>query len=642
MWSCGLYRLDITNKIHSHEGYMAKISINLKDGTVNKAEKQVTTIVGIDLGTTNSLIAFIKDGEPYAIKDQHGKHTLVPSIIHFDPKGDVIVGEAAKDHLVSNPERTIYSIKRLMGKSFGDVDQFDSFLGYEIIDEDTESLVKIKVDETFYTPTELSSKILQKLKRNAEKELKLEIQKAVITVPAYFNDAQRQATRDAGKLAGLDVLRIINEPTAASLAYGIGINREQSSVVAVYDLGGGTFDVSILEIQSGIFEVLATNGDTFLGGDDFDKVIVQHWMAALDLTEQQIDADKSLGQELRTQAEEAKKQLSSKSVFETTISGKSVSITKETFQSLIKPLVQKSITSCERALADSTLSISDIQEVILVGGSTRVPYVIEQVSAFFNRPAKHQINPDEVVALGAAIQADILAGNRKDMLLLDITPLSLGIETIGGLMDVLIPRNSKIPSALGRQYTTSVDGQTKLKVAVYQGERNLVSDNRKLGEFVLSGIPPMAAGMPKIEIQFLIDADGILRVKAKELRSEVNTEVEIKSTYGISEEDMARMLIDSLQHAEADMQIKVLQEAKNEANGILLASNKFLTQHRDILTDDEFEQTTSLIQSLATHVDSGTKDEINAAMQTLNTYTAPFAEKAMDKTIKAALSGKKI
>lgn len=621
---------------------MAKISINLKDGTVNKQDKSQTTIVGIDLGTTNSLIAFIKDGQPYAIKDQNDQHTLVPSIVHFQEDGQVVVGESAKDYLVSNPGRTIYSVKRLMGKSFGDLDQFDSFLGYEIIDEDSESLVKIKVDDNFYTPIELSAKILRQLKINAEQELAQDIQKAVITVPAYFNDAQRQATRDAGKLAGLDVLRIINEPTAASLAYGLGINREQSSVVAVYDLGGGTFDVSILEIQNGIFEVLATNGDTFLGGDDFDRVIIQQWMADLAITEDQLDTNKSLSQELRTQAEEAKKQLSTSTTFETSINGKTVSITKDRFESLIQPLVQKSIESCTQALADSQLDIADIQDVILVGGSTRVPYVIEQVSAFFDRPAKHHINPDEVVALGAAIQADILAGNRKDMLLLDITPLSLGIETIGGLMDVLIPRNSKIPSALGRQYTTSVDGQTKLKVAVYQGERNLVSDNRKLGEFVLSGIPPMAAGMPKIEIQFLIDADGILRVKAKELRSEVNTEVEIKSTYGISEEDMALMLIDSIKHAEADMKIKALQEAKNEANGIVLASNKFLTQHRDILTDDEFDHTTSLIKALTTQVESGTKDEINAAMQSLNTYTAPFAEKAMDKTIKASLSGKKI
>lgn len=620
---------------------MAKISINLKDGTVEK-EKEADLIVGIDLGTTNSLIAYIKDNEPYALQNKSGDHTLVPSIIHFDDSDNVHVGNDAKDFLINKPERTIYSVKRLMGKSYGDVNAYDAFLGYKIIDEDTESLVKIQVGERFFTPVELSAKILQQLKENGEAELGKSIQKAVITVPAYFNDAQRQATRDAGKLAGLDVLRIVNEPTAASLAYGLGVNRDQSYTVAVYDLGGGTFDVSILEIQNGIFEVLSTNGDTFLGGDDFDKVIIDKWMTDLKLTETSLQQDKSLGQLLRTEAEKAKKQLSSSLAFSSEINQQAISIDKLEFQQLIKPLVDKSIASCQKALADADLTIQNIDEVILVGGSTRVPYVRAAVSEFFGKQTKHDINPDEVVALGAAIQADILAGNRKDMLLLDITPLSLGIETVGGLMDVLLPRNSKIPSSVGRQYTTSVDGQTKLKVAVFQGERDLVENNRKLGEFILNGIPPMAAGMPKIEIQFLLDADGILRVKAKELRSEVNTEVEIKSAYGISEEDMARMLIDSIQNAEEDMKIKALLEAKNEANGIILASDKFMKQHRDILSKTEIETTNNLIHKLKSSVDSGTKDDINTAMQSLNEYTAPFAQKAMDKTIKESLSGKKI
>ena len=620
---------------------MAKFSINLKSGEIDKEEKQ-DVIVGIDLGTTNSLIAYIHDGKPYAIKDQQGQHTLVPSIIHFNDHNEVIIGNDAKEYLISDPHRTIYSIKRLMGKSFQDIGSFEELLGYSIIDEDKESLVKIKVDDQFYTPIELSAEILKQLKVNAEAQLGQTIEKVVITVPAYFNDTQRQATRDAGKLAGLDVLRIVNEPTAASLAYGIGVNRDQDLKVAVYDLGGGTFDISILDIQGGIFEVLSTNGDTLLGGDDFDKVIVEKWMTDLGISIQQIQADKSLGQLLRTEAESAKKMLSVEEEFHTTISDKQVAITRIEFEQLIKPLIDKTINLCHKAIKDAEIDISEIDEVILVGGSTRVPIVIKSISTLFNKSLSHTLNPDEVVALGAAIQADILAGNRKDMLLLDITPLSLGIETVGGLMDVLLPRNSKIPSSVGRQYTTSVDGQVKLKVAVYQGERDLIEHNRKLGEFTLSGIPPMPAGLPKIEIQFLIDADGILRVKAKELRSDINTEVEIRSTYGISEEAMAKMLIDSIQNAESDMKIKALQEAKNEANGIVLATTKFLGQHSDILTEEEIVKTKALGEQLAELTKGDDKNKILSVMDELNQYTHPFAQKAMDKTISESLRGKKL
>ncbi|MEZ4956027.1 MAG: Fe-S protein assembly chaperone HscA [Saprospiraceae bacterium] len=529
---------------------MAKIAINLKEGKIENRDVG-NEIIGIDLGTTNSLVAYVKDGKAHAVKGKNGKATLVPSIVHFSPEGGIVVGEAAKAKLIEDPQHTIYSVKRLMGKSFQDIHQYAQYFGYQIIDDDTESLVKIRVKDKFYTPIELSAEILKYLKNRIEDDLGKPISKAVITVPAYFNDAQRQATRDAGKLAGLDVLRIVNEPTAASLAYGI--NQEKAQVIAVYDLGGGTFDISILSIEDGIFEVLSTNGDTFLGGDDFDKAITDHWVQEGHFSKIELEQNKSLSQQVRLAAEESKKALSSQEVFESNIAGKTIAISKTQFNAAILPLVKKTITACQQALIDAKLQASAIDHVVMVGGSTRVPLVKSEVQQFFGKNVFDQINPDEVVALGAAIQADVLAGNQKDVLLLDITPLSLGIETMGGLMDVIIPRNSKVPIKAGRQYTTSVDGQKNLKIAVFQGERDLVQHNRKLGEFILKDIPPMPAGLPKIEIHFIINADGILKVKAKELRSGTEQAIDIRPQYGITEEEMAKMLIDSIQNAEDDM-----------------------------------------------------------------------------------------
>ena len=616
---------------------MAKIGINIATGSLQQPEM----IVGIDLGTTNSLVAIIhpETKMPIALKEFDGS-SIVPSVVHFDTFGNVEVGAAAKPFLETDPANTIFSAKRLMGKSYKDIQTHQDFFAYKIIDDNNDSLVKVQVGNQFYSPIELSGHILTALKNRAEHILKTPVTKAVITVPAYFNDSQRQATRDAGKLAGLDVLRIINEPTAASLAYGLGLDPSEEKTIAVYDLGGGTFDISILRISGGVFEVLSTNGDTYLGGDDLDRAIIEYWMGLmkLDASEDQ----KIIKQQLRLSAEEAKIALSNALHFETNFAGEKLSITKEIFESLITPIVNKTMECCAKAMKDAGLKVADINTVLMVGGSTRVPLVKNTVSKYFNQVVNDSVNPDEVVALGAAVQADILAGNNQSMLLLDITPLSLGIETMGGLMDVLLPRNSKIPTQAGRQYTTQKDGQSGIQIAIYQGERDLVKDNRKLGEFTLSGIPSMPAGLPKVDVQFLINADGILQVRAKELRTGLTQSIDIKPQYGLTDAEVEQRLMDSITYAKEDIATRALVEAKTEAEQILSVTEKFMSKNVSLLSKEELMQTAEAMQALQLAITMEDKNLIQGKTEALNELTRPFAERVMDQAISGALKGKGI
>jgi molecular chaperone DnaK len=605
-------------------------------------------IVGIDLGTTNSLVANMQGDSPVVIPGDDGVN-LVPSVVALDEHEQIVVGNRARKYLIQTPERAVYSIKRLMGRGLEDVQEELRFFPFRLADDlQPGEVLRIKLGNKTFTPPEISAFILRQLKRNAERYFGGSVCKAVITVPAYFNDAQRQATKDAGRIAGLEVLRLVNEPTAASLAYGL--DQKQNGTVAVYDLGGGTFDVSILNLHDGIFEVIATNGDTHLGGDDIDNLLIA---IAID------DIRGDMGLDFCRNAEVIqairKAVIDAKIVLSTQVSVKldielpggkryQREITREQFENLIQPIIDRTVGPVKQALKDAGKKPEQIDEVVLVGGSTRIPKVRTLVEELFQRKPHTDLNPDEVVALGAAVQANILGGGSEateKMLLLDVTPLSLGIEVAGGVTDKIILRNSTIPASATQHYTTQVDGQSNVAIHVLQGERELAKDCRSLARFDLKGIPAMPAGLPRVEVRFLIDANGILHVTAREQRSGNEAEISVQPSYGLTDEQVEGMILDSFDYAEEDFRQRQLIEARNEANTILTALEKGRDNPGWLqLTSDERKRIDKLERALRTVMNGDDYQGIRKAIDALNQGTMRLAELMMDTAVASVLKGK--
>jgi molecular chaperone DnaK len=621
----------------------------------------LSKVVGIDLGTTNSLVAYVKDGVPVVIRDRSGD-ALVPSVVSVAEDDTVFVGREAQRRLLTDAGRTAYSVKRFMGKGAEDVRDEARHFPFRIGGSASNGVLRIGLGDREFTPPEISAFVLRDLKHRAaaffadQGDVDNEVERAVVTVPAYFNDAQRTATRDAGRIAGLDVLRIINEPTAASLAYGL--DKRHTGLIAVYDLGGGTFDISILRVEDGVFQVLSTNGDTHLGGDDIDVLLVDRVLADIEshaAVAPGFRRTPEVVQQIRQAAIQAKWDLSERTATEIRIDDGRADglryarkVTRADFDALIRPIVDRTLGPCRQALADASLEASQIDEVVLVGGSTRIPLVRRAVAELFGRTPHSELNPDEVVALGAAVQADILITGNRELLLLDVTPLSLGIETMGGVTSKIILRNSTIPATGSEMFTTAVDNQTAVDIHVLQGERELVGDNRSLARFKLRGIPPMPAGMPRVQVQFQIDADGILSVTARELRTDVEQTIEVKPSYGLTDEEVERMLLDSFEHAEADFAARLLIEARNDAETVMHATEKslratdFAEIERAELAPGERPKIEAVLAGLKMVLNSSDRETIQKWTQALNDATKHLAEVMMNRSVQAALSGKNV